>query len=172
MLYLDTKYISLVSYKLEKFKKTNTTYNFRCPYCGDSKKNKNRARGYFFPKKGSYIYKCHNCGIGRTVANFLKDQDPELFTQYTLEAYKEGASGKGTKVPTHDFKFKAPVFESADIFSSLEKISDLNKSHVKLINSSVKENYPLSIFTIVQILKNGLTNINKYLRIQVTMNLE
>ena len=130
MLYLDTKYISLVSYKLEKFKKTNTTYNFRCPYCGDSKKNKNRARGYFFPKKGSYIYKCHNCGIGRTVANFLKDQDPELFTQYTLEAYKEGASGKGTKVPTHDFKFKAPVFESADIFSSLEKISDLNKSHV------------------------------------------
>ena len=44
-----------------------------------------------------------------------------MFAQYTLEAYKEGVSGKGTKVPTHEFKFKAPVFESADIFSTLEK---------------------------------------------------
>ena len=124
-----TKFTADIYYPI-KFKKTNTTYNFRCPYCGDSKKNKNRARGYFFQKKGSYIFKCHNCGVGRTVANFLKDQDPELFTQYTLDAYKEGVSGKGTKVPTHNFKFKAPVFESADIFSTLEKISDLNKTHI------------------------------------------
>ena len=130
MLYLDTKYISLVSYKLQKFKKTNTTYNFRCPYCGDSKKNLNRARGYFFQKKGSYIYKCHNCGIGRTVANFLKDNDPDLYAQYTLEAYKEGVSGKGTRIPVHKFNFEPPVFESADIFSTLEKVSDLNKTHV------------------------------------------
>ena len=130
MLYLDTKYISLVSYKLQKFKKTNTTYNFRCPYCGDSKKNLNRARGYFFQKKGSYIYKCHNCGIGRTVANFLKDNDPDLYAQYTLEAYKEGVSGKGTRIPVHNFNFEPPVFESADIFSTLEKVSDLNKTHV------------------------------------------
>ena len=71
MLHLDRKYISLVSIQLDKFKKQETVYNFRCPYCGDSKKNKNRARGYFFQKKGSYIYKCHNCGVGRTLPNFL-----------------------------------------------------------------------------------------------------
>ena len=88
MLYLDTKYISLISGKLQKFKKSNTTYNFRCPYCGDSQKNKNRARGYFFQKKGSYIFKCHNCGVGRTLANFLKDNDSSLFSEYLLESYK------------------------------------------------------------------------------------
>jgi len=130
MLYLDTKYISLVSYKLQKFKKTNNTYNFRCPYCGDSQKNKNRARGYFFQKKGSYIYKCHNCGVGRTLANFLKDNDSSLFSEYVLESYKNGATGKGTTVPTPEFEFKPPVFENKDIFSELEKISDLNKTHI------------------------------------------
>ena len=129
MLYLDTKYISLVSYKLQKFKKSNKTYNFRCPYCGDSKKNKNRARGYFFQKKGSYIFKCHNCGVGRSLANFLKDNDTALFSEYILEAYKDGASGKGTNVPNPEFNFKPPVFEDEDIFSELEKLSDLNKTH-------------------------------------------
>ena len=129
MLYLDTKYISLVSGRLEKFKKSNNTYNFRCPYCGDSQKNRNRARGYFFQKKGSYIYKCHNCGVGRTLANFLKDNDQELFKRYVLESYREGSSGKGTKIPLPEFKFDKPSFKK-NIFSDLQKVSDLNKSHV------------------------------------------
>ena len=129
MLYLDTKYISLVSGRLEKFKKSNNTYNFRCPYCGDSQKNKNRARGYFFQKKGSYIYKCHNCGVGRTLANFLKDQDQRLYSEYVLESYREGATGKGTKIPLPEFHFEKPRFQK-NIFSDLQKVSDLNKSHV------------------------------------------
>ena len=129
MLHLDRKYISLVSLRLEKFKKQETTFNFRCPYCGDSKKNKNRARGYFFQKKGSYIYKCHNCGVGRTLPNFLKDQDPQLYGEYVLEAYREGSTGKGTSIPLPEFKFKKPSFQK-NIFSDLQKISDLNKTHI------------------------------------------
>jgi DNA-directed RNA polymerase subunit RPC12/RpoP len=129
MLYLDTKYISLVSGRLEKFKKSNSTYNFRCPYCGDSQKNQNRARGYFFQKKGSYIYKCHNCGVGRTLANFLKDQDQRLYSEYVLEAYREGSTGKGTKIPLPELNFEKPRFQK-NIFSDLEKVSDLNKTHV------------------------------------------
>ena len=41
-LVVDTKYISLASSQLDKFKRKNSyLYNFRCPYCGDSKKNLN-----------------------------------------------------------------------------------------------------------------------------------
>jgi hypothetical protein len=130
MLYLDAKYISLISGRLEKFKKSNSTYNFRCPYCGDSQKNKNRARGYFFQKKGSYIFKCHNCGVGRTLPNFLKDNDPGLFSEYLLESYREGHTGKGSKIPLPEFNFQKPVFKKKDIFSDLEKVSDLNKTHL------------------------------------------
>ena len=127
MLHLDRKYISLVSIQLDKFKKQETVYNFRCPYCGDSKKNKNRARGYFFQKKGSYIYKCHNCGVGRTLPNFLKDQAPDLYDEYIMERYKSGTTGKGSYVPKPKFNFKTPNFVKTD--TGLEKISDLNIFH-------------------------------------------
>ena len=129
MIYVDSKYISLVSGKLEKFtRKNENLFNFRCPYCGDSQKNKNRARGYFYRHKGSFIYKCHNCGVGRTLSNFLKDQDPDLYGEYVLEAYREGNTGKGTKIPLPDLKFEKPSFKK-DMFSNLEKISDLNTTH-------------------------------------------
>jgi len=128
MLHVDTKYISLLSTRLEKFKKSDNTYNFRCPYCGDSKKNKNRARGYFFPKKGSYIFKCHNCGVGRTLPNFLKDHDISLYDEYVLETYREGVTGKGSKIPLPEFKFDKPSFKT-NIFSDLHLISDLNTTH-------------------------------------------
>ena len=129
MIYVDTKYISLVSGRLDKFSKKNENlFNFRCPYCGDSQKNRNRARGYFYRHKGSFIYKCHNCGVGRTLSNFLKDQDPDLYGEYVMEAYREGNTGKGTKIPLPDLKFEKPSFNK-DIFSNLERISDLNTTH-------------------------------------------
>ena len=43
---VDTKYIGLVSSRLTKFKRVKPNlYNFRCPICGDSKKQQNKARG-------------------------------------------------------------------------------------------------------------------------------
>ena len=74
MSYIDQKYISLASASLQLFKKKKADlYNFRCPYCGDSQKKRNKARGYIFLVKNDYVYKCHNCGMGRTFTNFLKD---------------------------------------------------------------------------------------------------
>ena len=131
MSYLDSKYISLVSIQLEKFERKNAkTYNFRCPYCGDSKKYRNKARGYFFQVKNDFVYKCHNCGIGRTFTNFLKDQSPSLHDQYVLERYKEGLTGKATTTPNPVFNFQEPKFFSKPETSmDLKKISELNISH-------------------------------------------
>ena len=45
--FVDIKYIGLLSPNLSQFKKKKDgLYNFRCPYCGDSQKNKLKARGY------------------------------------------------------------------------------------------------------------------------------
>ena len=129
MIHVDAKYISLVPGRLEKFtRKNDNLFNFRCPYCGDSQKNRNRARGYFYRHKGSFIYKCHNCGVGRTVPNFLKDHDYELYQEYVMEAYREGNTGKGTKIPLPKMEFTKPTFKK-EIFADLEKISDLNITH-------------------------------------------
>ena len=95
MSYLDSKYLNLASSQLQKFKKVKPgLWTFRCPYCGDSKKHKNKTRGYVFQAKGDHVYKCHNCGISRSFANFLKEQNEDLYNEYLLERYKEGIGGR------------------------------------------------------------------------------
>lgn len=137
MSYIDSKYINLVSTQLQNFtSKSNSTYNFRCPYCGDSKKYKNKARGYFFRIKNDFVFKCHNCGVGRTFTNFLKDNSQILYDQYLLERYKEGLTGKGSQTPDPAFNFQPPRFFSKnekggidENLATLDKVSDLNTSH-------------------------------------------
>jgi len=111
MSFIDSKYIGLVSARLEKFKRVkNNLYNFRCPYCGDSQKYKNKARGYIYQSKNDHNYKCHNCGASRSFTNFLKDMDTLLYDQYVMERYKNGLTGKRSNTPEPDFNFKTPVF--------------------------------------------------------------
>ena len=96
MNFVDIKYISLLSPRLEKFqKKDNFLWNFRCPYCGDSKKNRNKARGFVYRTKADLFYKCHNCSVGASFSNLLKYVDANLHKEYILEKYKEGQTSKG-----------------------------------------------------------------------------
>lgn len=93
--FIDVKYINLISSRLQKFKRVKPKlYNFRCPICGDSQKNKNKARGFLYQVKNNTNFKCHNCGISVSFANFLKDLDPQTYKQYTFEKFKEGNTGK------------------------------------------------------------------------------
>ena len=123
--FVDAHYVTLLSGRLDKFARKKTdVYNFRCPYCGDSQKHKNKARGYFFRIKADMVFKCHNCGVGRTLPNFLKDQAPDLYDEYIMERYKKGTTGKGSFVPKP--KFNKPVFNK---HGNLQKVSELNISH-------------------------------------------
>ena len=109
---IDSKFIGLVSSRLQKFKRIKADlYNFRCPLCGDSQKHKNKARGYFYQVKTNTNYKCHNCGASLSFNNFLKQIDSTLHKQYTLEKFKDGFTGKGFVVEEPKFEFKKPVFK-------------------------------------------------------------
>ena len=130
MSYIDVKYIQMVSPRLTLFtKKKADLFNFRCPYCGDSQKRKNKARGYLFKIKNDFVYKCHNCGVGRTLSNFLRDQDTLLHDEYVMEKFKDSTSstGKGSYTPNPKLNFSPPNFVKTD--TGLEKISDLNIFH-------------------------------------------
>ena len=109
---IDSKYIGLVSSRLQKFKRVKPNlFNFRCPICGDSQKHKNKARGYFYQVKTNTNFKCHNCGASSSLNNFLKQIDPTLHKQYTMEKFKEGfAGGRNFVVEEPKFEFKQPVF--------------------------------------------------------------
>ena len=111
---VDAKYIGLVSSRLKKFKRVKANlFNFRCPICGDSQKQKNKARGYIYPIKNNMNYKCHNCGASLSFNNFLKQVDTTLHKQYTLEKFKEGHTGKNFVVEEPKFEFSKPVFKKS-----------------------------------------------------------
>ena len=108
---VDSKYIGLVSSRLQKFKRVKSDlYTFRCPICGDSQKNKNKTRGYLYPVKNNTNFKCHNCGASLSFNNFLKELDPTLHKQYTLEKFRDGHTGRGFVVEAPKLEFSKPVF--------------------------------------------------------------
>ena len=113
----------LLSPRLDKFKKLrDNLFNFRCPYCGDSQKFSNKARGYIYRKKNDFFYKCHNCGKGTTFGKVLQYVDPEMYKEFVMEKF--------TGHKTDEFKFEAPKFKKRDPqLESLTPINKLNADH-------------------------------------------
>ena len=143
--YIDIKFINDLSGRLEQFKKkTDYLYNFRCPHCGDSKKSKSKARAYFYRKKNDMFFKCHNCGLGQNLANFIKFIDPNLYSQYVLERYKNSAPA----TPTPKFDFKPTKFKDQTILDDLKSISDLPEDHPARLYCS-KRKIPEKYFNIL-----------------------
>ena len=109
---IDSKYINLVSSRLQKFKRVKADlYNFRCPICGDSQKNKSKTRGYLYAIKANVNYKCHNCGASMSLNNFIKHIDPVIAKQYAFEKFKDGHTGRNFVTEEPIFKFEAPKFK-------------------------------------------------------------
>ena len=124
--YIDLKFINDLSSRLNLFKKKGDyLFNFRCPHCGDSQKNKTKARGFFYRVKNDMFFKCHNCGTGQSLANFIKFIDPKLYDQYLLERYKRSAPS----TPKPAFTNFKPVFEDKHILENYKSINELDKTH-------------------------------------------
>lgn len=129
-LFVDIKYVNLVSPRLERFThREQYVWNFRCPICGDSRKNKSKARGYFLRKKFGIYYMCHNCSASMSLGNFLKHMDNSLYKQYRMDTYKEQ---NHANVPRPDLPMipkptiKTPVVKSLP----LESISELDDDNI------------------------------------------
>ena len=139
--YIDLKFINDLSGRLSQFKKkTDYLFNFRCPHCGDSQKSKTKARAYLYRVKNDMFFKCHNCGQGQNLANFIKFVDPKLYEQYLLERYKKSAPA----TPKPKFDFKPTKFTNQTPIDDLKSIRDLSEDHpAKLycVNRKIPEKY-------------------------------
>ena len=144
--YIDLKYINEISARLSQFKKKGDyLYNFRCPHCGDSKKSKTKARAYLYRVKNDMFFKCHNCGEGQSLTNFLKFLDTKKYEQYLLERYK----GSAPSTPQPKFNDFKPKFKEVDILDGLTPVSELKEDHpVKqyVIKRKIPENYFSKLF--------------------------
>ena len=129
-LYIDRKYVSLLSPKLERFtQKSDYLWNFRCPICGDSSKNKLKMRGYIYRRKNDLFFSCHNCGASHTFGTLLSLTDQSLYKAYQLECYSEGA-GPTVKRPSFSFVNTKPVFKKKAVVIDLPSIESLPNNHI------------------------------------------
>ena len=144
--YIDLKFINEVSARLSQFKKKGDyLFNFRCPHCGDSKKNKTKARAYFYRVKNDMFFKCHNCGEGQSFSNFLKFIDRKKYENYLLERYK----GSAPSTPQPKFTDFKPQFKEVDILNGLQSVSELKEGHPVLdyvLNRKIPESYHSKLF--------------------------
>jgi DNA-directed RNA polymerase subunit RPC12/RpoP len=133
---IDSLYVLEISSGLFRFSRSGPDrFNFRCPYCGDSDKDKTKARGNLkrsIKHPGELSYMCFNCGKQCLFSTILKDHFPDVYRAYALEKF----SGIKRDKPEDDFwnesskivempKFKKKL-SPADHF---DKMSVLHWSH-------------------------------------------
>ena len=125
-IHIDLKHIHLISPRLDKFKKLRDyLFNFRCPFCGDSEKFGNKARGYFYRVKDQMNFRCHNCGHGTTAAQVIKEQDSDIYKEYLKERWEEKGFSNGHRPHEPRFKFHEPIFKKRD--PKLKDLISINK---------------------------------------------
>jgi transcription elongation factor Elf1 len=142
--FIDRQFLLRVSPKLQKFtQKKEDLYNFRCPLCGDSSKNKTKARGYVYRKKNDYLYMCHNCGASTSFYNFLEKVDATLVKEYALERYKNGEHGNNNYVkPTFDeFKSETPKFRVKFDIPTVQSLPEKHFAKVYVQSRKIPESF-------------------------------
>jgi len=133
MLWIDHKYIGLLSTQLSRFsKKSDKLYNFRCPVCGDSQKNQRKSRGYLFEADNSLVYKCHNCGFSGGLGKLIEQVNPHLYQQYRTETFSERNSKRRADTESYytpSFAPKALHRDDGDLLDYSIRVSELPSAH-------------------------------------------
>lgn len=133
-IWIQTKYASMLQFKLERFKikKTNPyVANFRCPLCGDSDKNKTKTRGYLLQKKDSVVFKCHNCQESMSLMRFLGKVAPTLQDEMRVERVREECGYDASERETALASAPKPTVRPTPVKSPvrLVKLSTLDADH-------------------------------------------
>jgi len=147
--FIDRSFLLQVSPKLQRFtKKKDDLYNFRCPLCGDSQKNKLKSRGYVYRKKNDYFFMCHNCGASTTFYNFLKQVDETLVKEYQLERYKNGETGNNNypKPEFEEYKQETPKFKKALELPSLDSLPEAHFAKKYVQQRKIPETFHTQLY--------------------------
>ena len=131
MIWIDVKYARLIGNRLRNFKdKGGDLFQMSCPICGDSSKNKSKARLYIYKQHGQLLVKCHKCQYGANLGNFIKHIDANLYAEYVMERYKQ--SSDEVYKPHTDITKVAPVLKldiEDNVLSKLKRVSELPDEH-------------------------------------------
>ena len=168
MLWIDDKYASIVGSRLRNFKKKDQyLYNASCPICGDSSKNKNKARLYIYRQHAGLFVKCHKCQYGSNLGNFIKRVDATLYAEYVMERYKNTTD---TKYKTHvDITKIAPILNPElledEVLAKLKRVDKLPDNHFAK-KYVIKRGIPQSVWHLLYYTPRFFNYVNKHVKYQ------
>lgn len=148
--YVDIIYINRVSNSVRNFKKkSDNLWNCSCPICGDSHKNKSKARMYFMRKGNGINVYCHNCGYTSSLSNFIKEINYDLYKEYLLERYKQNEKPwqpKGANWTPNNHVLFDPKPEKLNtdfniLFQRLDRLEDDNEAKTYIRSRLIPDKY-------------------------------
>ena len=129
-------YINMIM--LEGLERSSSKYNFRCPFCGDSKTDKSKKRGYLYldkKNKDKYKFKCFNCGLSLSFNDFLQQVDVQVYKKYIFEtlgqkrinSYKNKNNPEiEHKIANSEVKKLIDTLIRKQIITNVKKIDNIN----------------------------------------------
>lgn len=91
-------------------------------------------------------YKCHNCGTGLGVANFLKSHFPSYHEQYLLEKYKSGVDTKKTRDVTESVPKLLLCSFSPKTATRLSELSDEHYAKQYILGRKIPRHYHANLY--------------------------
>lgn len=165
MLFLERDMARQIAFVLPMFSDHSSgggvKLNFRCPICGDSKKDQYKARGWFHEHKGHVWYGCFNCNVNMSVVSFMKNYREEMYREYLKEKYKDEPRRRPEPEPIKIEKPKATGFDlnGCDLVSRIDLLPKNHPAVKWVANRQIPEHqYNLFYFTSEW---KGLTNLVK-----------
>lgn len=156
---------------LEGLEQSNDTFNFRCPICGDSKRDSSKKRGYFYwdrMKNSGYKYKCHNCGVNLSFISFLKKHQPDLYKRYIFDLLKN--KKRQTEPESTDIIEKLDNSEIKNFINNLfneEKIFNIKDCSKEIIEYVEQRKIPKNKYKNIFFIENFYENLFKPLKILI-----
>lgn len=160
---IDKEYLQKASVHLKQYKLKSTypfVANFRCPFCGDSQKDKFKARGYCFePSSRDHLkYKCQNCGVTTNVGRLLRTVDSNMYDEYVFARFRE----KQFEAP----RIAKPLFEKREdlgdyALSELVNAETLFDDH-PLVKYLQKRRIPLDKYSLLYYVPDTIKWAKKY----------
>ena len=121
--------------------RTSSEINFRCPLCGDSKKNRLKKRGYFYRRTGTFY--CFNCQTSLTGYGLLKAIcAPDVFDRIVQEyqvlnfnnfVHNRGKVESESSSLTQDFEVLSPRPSYRYLLDSKWTVKPLSESALKYL---------------------------------------
>ena len=99
----DLAWLTKLSSQLLKFRRvgsaeSSATYTCRCPICGDSQKDANKARFFFYTYSNSLNVDCKNCGYHSSFYNFVKNAFESEFKDYRNDQLRASLGETGNHI--------------------------------------------------------------------------